>query len=169
MAGMLNMPAPAPKPAQGQEQPQEQGEGASERDPAYDAAIKLAMDALYGAEAARDVAQAIRSAQDPVEALANTAYEMVQVVDERTEGQVPDELLVALASEVLGEVVEIAQAAGVQVGGREIAEAMRAMILRFVAEQGGDISQLQQAMGQIDTSELGALMDKAQAGEAKAQ
>lgn len=169
MAGMLNMPAPAPKPAQGQEQPQEQGEGAGERDPAYDAAIKLAMDALYGAEAARDVAQAIRSAQDPVEALANTAYEMVQVVDERTEGQVPDELLVALASEVLGEVVEIAQAAGVQVGGREIAEAMRTMILRFVAEQGGDISQLQQAMGQIDTSQLGALMDKAQAGEAKAQ
>jgi hypothetical protein len=143
----------------------EPGADAQAQDPhenaAYQAAIEFAMQALYGAEAAKQVAQAIRSASDVVDGLSSTAYEMMTVIDERTNGQVPDELLVSLASEILGEVSEIAQAAGVDIKPDMVAAAMRDMILRFVAEQGGDIRQLKQAMSRVDPTQLSAALEKA--------
>lgn len=127
---------------------------------AYDRAMGIAREALYGKEAARDVAKAMKAAKDPAEGLANTAYEMVTIADEATEGQVPDEQLVALASEILGEVADIAEAAGVEVKGATIAKAMQMMLVRYVTEQGMDATQLQQAMAAVNTDELGAELDK---------
>ena len=136
---------------------------ADESNPAYQAAMKIAMQALYGAGGAKDVAKAIQSASDPAEGLADTAYEMVSIADEKTQGQVPDELLVSLATEILGEVADIAQAAGIEVKGAMIATAMRSMLLRYVTEQGMDASQLQQAMADMDPQALGAALDKMEA------
>jgi hypothetical protein len=122
----------------------------NEDDPAFQAALQLAMQALYENGAARDVAQSLRSAQDPVQGLADTAYEMVSVVDERTEGQVPDELLILLSITILQEVAEIGEAAGVDTSPTTLAEAFKQMLLRFLGEQGMDTTQLQQAMDQVD-------------------
>jgi len=129
--------------------------------PAYRAAMMVAMQSLYGKDAAAsDVLQAIKSANDTVQAMADTAYKMVQIVDERTRGQVPDEQLVPLASEILGEVAEIMKAGGMVVTGRMIAEATKNMLLRYVREAGLNPAQLQAAMGSVDTSQLGQALDK---------
>jgi hypothetical protein len=124
--------------------------GPDENDPAFQAALQYAMEALYSNGAAKDVAKALKSAPDPVAGLADTAYEMVSVVDERTDGLVPDELLILLAVTILQEVAEIGEAAGVDTSPTNVAEAFKQMLLRFLGEQGMDTTQLEQAMAQVD-------------------
>lgn len=172
MAGLIqqNMAAGAPAPEQppqpgmGQEpMPAEQmpagemaeGEGPDpDVDPGYQQAMAFSMEALYGKEAAKNVAKSLKTGGDPVESLANTAYEIVSIVDERTEGAIPDELLVLFASNILEEVAEIGEAAGVQYRPSDVALALKQMILRFLGEQGVDTTQLQQAMDQVDPEEF---------------
>ena len=159
MMGMLQStqsPATAPAVAPGANGEAQQ---APEGD-AYEAGMAIVRKALYGAEAARDMAKALQSAGDPAEGLASAAYEMVSIADEATEGAIPDERLVDFASEVLGEVADIAKAAGVEVKGAVIAKAVQLMLVRWVTEQGLDPSQLQAAMAQIDPDKLGAQLDK---------
>lgn len=157
---MLNTPQPSQQAQQAQQPQQDQPAGQDGIPPIFNTAVKLARQALYRSGAAENVAKAISGSRNPVEALANTAYEMVTVVDDRTQGQVPDELMVSLAAEVLGEVADIASAAGVKVGGAEIAGAMQQMLLRYVTEQGMDPSQLQAAMQQVNPAEIGAMLER---------
>lgn len=147
MAGMLK-PTAKNKPADGEESD------------AYKAAMAFVMEKLYRAEAARQVADAVKKAPNPAEGLAEFAYEIVTIADERTQGAIGDEEIIEFASEVLGEVAEIAEAAGVKVTGQVIAEATRSMLIRWVTEQGGDPTQLQAEMGKIDTAQLGAELEK---------
>lgn len=123
-------------------------------DPGYQQAMAFSMEALYGKEAAKNVAKSLKTGGDPVDAMANTAYEIVSIVDERTDGAIPDELLVLFASNILEEVAEIGEAAGVQYKPSDVALALKQMILRFLGEQGVDTSQLQQAMDQVDPEEF---------------
>lgn len=133
----------------------------AEGNPAYQAAMEVVMQALYKQGGAKDVARAVRSG-DPVQALADTAYQIVQAADERTHGDVPDELLASLASDVVTEVAEVAHAAGVRIDGTVISKAMQLMIVRFLRDQGVDPSQVQQAMGQLDSqANVGQVLDQA--------
>jgi hypothetical protein len=132
-----------------------EGEGPDpDADPGYQQAMAFSMEALYSKEAAKNVAKSLKTGGDPVESLANTAYEIVSIVDERTEGAIPDELLVLFASKILEEVAEIGEAAGVQYKPSDVALALKQMILRFLGEQGVDTTQLQQAMDQVDPEEF---------------
>jgi hypothetical protein len=147
MAG-AGMAAGAPgAPPQGDE-----GEQADENNPAFQQALTYAYSALYEAQAAKDVAQQLKSAPDLAEAMADVAYSITSVVDERTDGAVPDELLVALAMNVLEEVGAIAEAANLQPEPEVVAAAFKTMILRYLGEQGIDTTELQQAMEQVDPS-----------------
>jgi hypothetical protein len=121
-------------------------------DPAFQAAVQYAMQALYENEAARDVAQSLESAPSPVEGLANVSYEITALVDERTDGEVPDELLVLLATTIMEEVADIGEAAGIDYQPAEIAEAFKMVILRFLQENGANTAELEQAMAQVDPS-----------------
>lgn len=123
-------------------------------DPGYQQAMAFSMEALYSKEAAKNVAKSLQTSSDPVDGLANTAYEIVSIVDERTDGAIPDELLVLFASKILEEVAEIGEAAGVQYKPSDVALALKQMILRFLGEQGVDTTQLQQAMDQVDPEEF---------------
>ena len=162
MAGLIqqNMgaaPAPQPGMTEGQMPMGEMAEGEGpdpDTDPGYQQAMEFAMEAMYGQGAAKDMATSLKAGGDPVEAMANTAYEVVSIVDERTEGAIPDELLVLFASRILEEVAEIADAAGVQFQPSDVALALKQMILRFLGEQGVDTTQLQQAMDQVDPEEF---------------
>ena len=151
MNGMLAQAAPqapaAPAAPQGQ-----QGDPIAK-------AMEVVQQSLYGAEAARDVAKALKMAPSIEQGLAETAYEMVAVADE-TVGGIPDEQLVTFAAEVLGEVADIAEAAGIKVKGAHVAKAVQMMLIRFVTEQGMDPTQLQQAMAQVNPDEVGAQLDK---------
>lgn len=151
----------APMPNEGMREQSMQGEdmeeGDEQDDPNYIQALAFAMDVLYEKEAAKDVAKSLRGAQDPVEALANTAYEITGIVDERTEGRVPDEYFALLATKILEEVADIAEAAGIQIKPSDVALALKQMILRYLGEQGIDTTQLQQAMDQVNPEEFNAM------------
>lgn len=151
----------APMPDEGMSEKQEpmpaEGEEAASDDPNYIQALAFAMDVLYEKEAAKNVAKSLRGAQDPVETLANTAYEITAIVDERTEGRVPDEYFALLATKILEEVADIAEAAGVQIRPADVALALKQMILRYLGEQGVDTTQLQQAMDQVNPEEFNAM------------
>jgi len=157
----VTTPAPGPQDMQAQQQGQEPaGEGVDpESDPGYQQAAQFAMEALYKNKAAKDIAKALKTARDPVEALANTAYEIISITDERTNGAVPDEMLAAFATFVLEEVAEIAEAAGVPLKPSDVAMALKQMILRFLGEQGVDTTQLQQAMDQVDPEEFNRMAE----------
>lgn len=133
----------------------EEGEGPDpDTDPNYQQAMELAMETMYGQGAAKDIAKTLKAGGSPVDAMANTAYEIVSIVDERTDGAIPDELLILFASRILEEISEIADAAGVQFQPSDVALSLKQMILRFLGEQGVDTAQLQQAMDQVDPEEF---------------
>lgn len=147
--------APGHEAAEGEApEPAEAAGGSGEQDKNYTAALKLALQALYKDGAAEHVAAVLSKAKDKVEAMANTAYEMTSIVDERTEGKVPDSLFALLAMRILNEVSSIAIAAHIDIEPSEIATALKTMILRYLGEQGHDVAQLQQAMDQVDPNEF---------------
>ncbi len=123
-------------------------------DPNYTGALKFAMQALYQNGAAEGVAESLRSSRDPVEGLSNTAYEITSIVEDRTQGAVPDELFALLATKILQEVADIGDAAGIDYKPSDIAMALKQMILRYLGEQGMDTTQLQQAMDKVDPEEF---------------
>lgn len=151
--GQQNPPAMIGTPAE-QESPEQGSAEPSEDDPGYTQAVEFAMQALYQNKAAKDIAAALKNAGNKVDAMANTAYEIVSIVDERTEGAIPDELIAAFATFVLEEVAEIADAAGLDVQPSDVALALKQMILRFLGEQGVDTTQLQKAMDQVNPEEF---------------
>jgi hypothetical protein len=151
---------------QGMEVPED---SVDENDPAFGAAMELAMKALYEGGAAKDVATQLKSSGSVVEGLANVAYEMTSVVDERTDGQVPDELIVILGASILQEVADIAEAAGMKPSAQDVAEAFKQMLLRFLGEQGVDTTQLQQAMDEVDPAAFNQVADEGPVVDAGAE
>lgn len=122
----------------------------AESDPKFLAALKFAMQALYDKDGAEGVAESLRSAKDPVEGLSNVSYEIMSVIEERTQGAVPDEYFGLLAVRVLQEVADIAEAAQVPMQPADVAQALKQMILRYLGEQGYNTSQLQQEMDKVN-------------------
>ena len=124
--------------------------GVDENNPAFVQALKFAMSVLYEQDAADDVAKQLKAGQDKVEALSNIAYDLTTTVDEKTEGQVPDELIALLSMAILKEVIDIAEALKMGVTPKDAADAFKQMLLRYLGENGVDTSQLQQSMDKID-------------------
>ena len=145
---MPPMPAEEQMPADAMAQGED--EGPTEDDPTFQTAVQFAMEALYSKEAAKDISKQLKAAPGLVDGMANIAYDITSVVDERTDGNVPDELLVPLAMKILEEVVEIADATGLDPQPEDVALAFKQMILRYLQEQGVDTTQLDQAMSQVD-------------------
>lgn len=146
MAGIINKQL-APKPRQA---PQQSGPSVDENNPDFLRAMKYAMRVLYEQNAAGDVAKQLRSAQDKSQAVGDIAYTIVQTVDERTDGKVPRELIGLLAMAILKEVIDIGQAAKLDITPQDAAAAFKNMLLRYLGENGVDTSQLQQGMDKID-------------------
>jgi hypothetical protein len=128
----------------------EDGPSPDENNPVFQQALTLAYEALYKGEAAKDVAKTLKAAPDAAAGMADVAYNITSIVDERTDGGVPDELIALLGMRILEEVGEIADAAGLDPQPEDVAGAFKDMILRFLGEQGMDTTQLQQAMDQVD-------------------
>ena len=139
MAGLIKQKMSAPEP-----------EGVDENNPAFVQALKFAMSVLYEKDAADDVAKQLSSGQDKVDALSNIAYDLTTTVDEKTQGQVPRELIAVLGMAILKEVVDIAEAMKLGITPTDAADAFKQMLLRYLGENGVDTSQLQQSMDKID-------------------
>lgn len=123
--------------------------------PAFAQALKFALSVLYKDGAAKHVAQQLRSAKNKVDGLADAAYEITRVVDERTNGAVPRDMLGLLGMAILKEVLDIGEAAKMGITPADAAEAFKQMLLRYLGENGADTAQLQQAMDKIDPSVFG--------------
>jgi hypothetical protein len=141
MAGIINKAQPAP---------QDSGAAADENNPEFLRAMKYAMRVLYEQKAAGDVAEQLRSAKDKSDGLGDIAYNIVQTVDERTDGKIPRELIGLLAMAILKEVIDIGEAAKLNITPQDAATAFKNMLLRYLGENGVDTSQLQQGMDKID-------------------
>jgi hypothetical protein len=128
----------------------DEDEGLDEENPAFKQALRFAMSVLYEQNAADDVAKQLRSGTDKVESLANIAYEITSIVDEKTNGEVPRELIALLAMAILNEIIDIAEAAKMGVTPADAAGAFKQMLLRYLGENGVDTTQLQQSMDQVD-------------------
>ena len=123
--------------------------------PAFAQALKFALSVLYKDGAAKNVAKQLRAAKNKVDGPADAAYEITRVVDERTEGAVPREMLGLLGMAILKEVLDIGEAAKMGITPADAAEAFKQMLLRYLGENGADTAQLQQAMDKIDPSVFG--------------
>lgn len=136
-------------------EPAEQGAGgggADENNPAFKQAIAYAMKVLYEQQAAKDISKSLKAAGNPAEGMAKVAYDITSIVDDKTQGAVPDELLTLLGMKILEEVADIAEASGIKPTNQDVAEAFKLMLLRFLKENGVDTSQLEKAMDQVDPS-----------------
>ncbi|WP_445012163.1 hypothetical protein [Vreelandella stevensii] len=144
-------PQGAPPPTTPPDQiPPDEGMGEpDENHPAFQAAIQMGNTALYQEGAADNIHKQLLATDDPVNEMANIAYEITAIMDERTEGQVPDELLILLGTVMLNEVADIAIASGIELMPADLANAMKTMILRYVGEMGHDTQELQAAMDAI--------------------
>ena len=134
------------------QEPKGGGDEVDERNPEFINAMKFALKVLYQSGAAQDIAKQLRASRNKQEGLANVAYEITSVVDERTEGRVPRELIGLLAMAILNEIMDIAQAAKMDLTPQDAAGAFKDMLLRYLGENGVNTSQLQQGMDKIDPS-----------------
>lgn len=125
-----------------------------ENSPMFEKAMTFAYEALYKNGAANDVAKQLKAAPGLADGMADVAYNITGIVDERTDGEIPDELIAPVAMAILQEVSEIAEAANMDPQPQDVAMAFKTMILRYLGEQGVDTTQLQQAMDQVDPSEF---------------
>lgn len=128
------------------------GEANADSNPAFKQAVAFAMQVLYEQQAAKDVSTSLKSAPSVAQGMADVAYNISSIVDEKTNGAVPDELLMLLGMKILEEIADIAEASGLHPSNQDVADAFKQMLLRFLQENGMDTSQLQQAMDQIDPS-----------------
>jgi hypothetical protein len=86
--------------------------------------------------------QMLRDASDLPRALAQAAYALVAMVDEKTQGLIADEDLAEVGADTLGVVAEIAEQEGLQIGSREVAAATNLMIRQYL-EENGEVEALQ--------------------------
>lgn len=124
-------------------------------DPQLAQALKFAMSVLYKEGAAENVAKQLRAAKNKVDGLADVAYEITRIVDERTNAAVPRNLLGLLAMAILKEITDIGEAANMGITPADAAGAFKQMILRYLGENGANTAQLQEAMDKIDPSVFG--------------
>lgn len=137
------------------------------KDPAYLKAKELAMSKLYEEGAAQQIGKALSKAPSLLQGLVEQSLVLFSSVDEATNGSVPDNLLLLLGLDMLSEVAEIADAAGLPVDSATVAAAVQKFILAVVQDMGGDTTEVEQAMSQIDPAQVGSAFDRSQAQPAK--
>lgn len=140
---------------------QDDGGDPNLNDPSYLKAKELAMSKLYEEGAAQEIGKALQKAPSLLQGLVEQSLVLFSSVDEATDGTVPDNLLLLLGLDMLNEVAEIANAAGLPVDSATIAAAVQKFILAVVKDLGGDTSQVEQAMSQLDPAQVGSALDQA--------
>ena len=127
--------------------------------PAYKKAKELVLSKLYEEGLSEGVLKAVQSASDLPTGLAEQAQVVLSVVDDMTEGSVPDELYMMFGIEMLGEVAEIAKAGGLPVDSTVIAAASQKFIVEVIDGIGGDTTQVKAAMAQMAPAQVGQAID----------
>lgn len=147
------------------EEPMEDEDGSgAEGQQILDLAVDALKEKLYDEDIADGIAQAIIGAPDPVTGLVDQATMLLQMSDEATEGVIPDDMYLLFAMQVMTEVGEIAEAAGADVSGTVMAEAVKQFIVKTVQNLGGDTTEVEQALASLNMEEVGAKLDTLEEG-----
>lgn len=121
------------------------------------ATLKVLYDEQGGA--ADDVVRSLQSSPDVAQTLATLSYDMTQILDERSGNLLDGEIDVVVATEVLGQIAEIGQTAGMEIRGPEIAKATQLMLQRYMEESGIEPSQASSILG-MDAMAVGDALNQ---------
>lgn len=140
--------------------PPEDGEelDMSDGDPAYQQAKELLLTKLYEEGAAEQIAQAMAAAPDPVQGVVEQIMALLDVMEQATQGSVPDELVMSFVLEVTQEMVDIAQGAKLPIGNKEVAVITREVMAGVVDSLGADSTAIREEMGSIDPEQVAQQM-----------
>lgn len=150
-----NRPAATGEPSGGQQD--------SADDVEYERALTAMMRVLYDGDAITQIVRQVRASGYVPEGTANAAMQAMKSLDERTKGQIPDDVLAPLAVETLSMIADAVEAAGAKLSGRDIAMAVQLMLAQYLSENGIDPGQLKQVLSQVDLQKLGAHIDQIRA------
>jgi hypothetical protein len=131
-----------------------------ETDPAYAQARELMLSKLYEEGAAEGIGQALSQAPSVAQGITDQSMALLDVMEQATQGSVPDELVMSFVMDVVQEVVDIAGASGLQVASRDVAEATREVLAQVVETMGADATAIRAEMAQISPDEVGAQIDQ---------
>lgn len=159
MATMLPTPQPAQKAPPAPQQAPSEGLSSDQQETLKKFSLACAK-ALYDKKGvAKKIARAIKSNPKPAQGLADFAYNLTTMLDEKSGGMIDDELLAVAAADVLGQIVEIAHAAGVPATGVVVAEAIQIMLRRFMEETGASPDEVDKVMQNATPEKVGQMID----------
>lgn len=131
--------------------------------PEFLRAREMMLSKLYEEGAAQGIGQALAAAPGVVQGIVDQSMALVDAMEEATQGSVPDEEAMAFVMDIVQEVVEIAQASGIQVRNAEIASAVGEVLAQVVENLGGDSKAIREEMANIDPEEIGAQLESEEA------
>ena len=139
-------------------QAQSQAEEAALDDPALEAAIMALGGRLYKDDIATQIADNVGKSKTAVpRIMATIAYKLAESSDVDTDGEIKEENLSVLGMMALNEVLEIAEASGVQIGPSDASEAFKHMVIMFAQDQGlpeDQVQALAAAMAEVNDQQL---------------
>lgn len=138
------------------ESSEQEGDGdGGMKNPAYRKARELMLSKLYEEGAAQGIAQALSQAPNIAQGIVDQSMALGQVMDDATQGSVPDDLVMSFMLDITQEVVDIANASGIQVQPADMAQAVQEVLAQTIEAFGGDASQVRQEMGSMDPAQVG--------------
>lgn len=136
-------------------EPSDDGDEPGMQNPAYRKARELMLSKLYEEGAAQGIAQSIAQAPDVVTGIVDQSMALGQVMDDATNGSVPDDLVLNFMLDITQEVVDIATATGTKVEPGQMAQAVQGVLSKTIEAFGGDASAINQEMGSMDPNAIG--------------
>lgn len=152
-------------PPQGEEQVANaaQNEGGEETDPEWEKAELLLKKVLFEGDGMKNIVSDVMKGQDGASAIAKGVLGLMRAIDQRTQGQIPEDYLMPLATEAMAYVAEGVEAAGRDVPSEELAMAMKQMLFEHLVEFGSDPNVVKAQIEKVDMAQLVAAMDEARA------
>jgi hypothetical protein len=139
-----------------------QNEEGDETDPEWDKAELLLKKVLFEGDGLKGIVKSImETQQNPADAMAQNTLSLMKAIDERTQGQIPEDYLMPLATMAMAYIAEGVEAAGQDVPSMALAEAMKKMLFQHLTEFGSDAQAVQAQLDKVNMEELASAMDAA--------
>jgi len=103
---------------------------------------------LFRSQTHAGIVNMLRSG-DPAEAIANVVTTVMVQLDKKSNGRVPETVILPAAAELVGEVAQLAGKIGLQVDERVVGQAMQRMLVTLADEYGVSEQEIQELMQSV--------------------
>lgn len=141
-------------------QPQSSNEGGEavtpEMQQIFERVVLAGMSVLYSEKTHAGIVNMLRSG-DPAEAIANVVTTVMVQLDKKSNGQIPETVILPASADILADVVELAKRIGIQVDENVIGKAMQQVIMSLAEEYGvapEDVQELVQSVPQDQIQQM---------------